>query len=76
MGIIALLITILIAMFIFFGFKGLDHRNQVQEGQNAINQANDAAKQEQNSNFYIQDQLNGGADVNYHSAVDKARELK
>lgn len=78
-GLIGLLITIAIIVFLVVGYKGLNgqsQKNQIEEGQNAIQQAHDAADKENQNTEYIQNQIQDQPTVNYHGVLDNAKNLK
>jgi hypothetical protein len=72
-GIIGLVLTIAIICVLVYGafyLTGDDSKqNQLEQGQNAVDSAKDAAGQENDYNAVLQ----GGEDVNYRGAQQKAQ---
>ncbi|OGE74177.1 MAG: hypothetical protein A3I07_01500 [Candidatus Doudnabacteria bacterium RIFCSPLOWO2_02_FULL_42_9] len=74
-GLIGLLIAIAIIALIVFGGKSFFGRdkNQIEAGNDAVKQAEDAAKSEREHEIEIQNELNSSTDVNYQGVYDKLK---
>lgn len=75
-GLIGLIITIAIIAMLVFGAKSFSGKNQIEAGQSAIDQANEAKElQNQNTNL-LQNELLDPPPVNFHGIQDKVRNMK
>jgi type II secretory pathway pseudopilin PulG len=78
-GLLGLIIVIVIIVSLVFGWKkfsGQSQKNQIQQGNEAIDRAQDAADQVNENNIYLQNEINSSADVNYGGVRDKLDGLK
>lgn len=77
---IGLIITIGIILILVFGYWKLNGdkspKNQIEAGQDAIDQAQNAANAQNQGTLYLQNEIADPPSVNFHGAVDKARDLK
>ncbi|MBX4191460.1 MAG: hypothetical protein KW804_01520 [Candidatus Doudnabacteria bacterium] len=77
-GLISLIIVIAIALVLVFGYRfmGKDGgKNQIEQGNEAIEQAKDAAEAEHQGSLYLENEIADPPPVNFHGVTDKARNL-
>ncbi len=76
-GLIGLIITVVIIAALVFGWQklggGTSRQNQIEQGQDAIDQAKKVKEQENTNEIYLQNEINSSADVNYHGVIDKLK---
>jgi hypothetical protein len=78
-GLIGLIITVAIIAILIFGWTklgGKDPKNQIEQGNDAIEKAKEAQELQGQNDLYLQNQLNGSADINVHGLQDRARDVQ
>jgi len=77
-GLLGLIIVTAIIAALVFGYQKFGNdktKNQIEQGQDAIQQAKDAAEAANQSTEYIQNQLQGEPAVNFHGIQNKLKDL-
>ena len=72
-GLISIIIAIAIIAFLVFGYNRQNSKNQIESGQDAIDQAKDAQQKQSDYDFYLQNQVQDPPSVNYHGVLDNLK---
>ena len=78
-GLIGLIITMAIILALVFGYRALDgnsKKNQIETGRDAIDQAQEAADQQNQGSLYLQNEIQDSPPVNYHGVQDQLKNIK
>ncbi len=78
-GLIGLIIVVFVALILIFGYQffGKDQqKNQIESGNEAIKQAEDAAEAQNQGSIYLQNQIVDPPAVNYHGIQNDLKDIK
>lgn len=78
-GLIGLVIATAIVLALIFGYKtwdGRSQKNQIETGQDAIDQAQKAADQQNQGSLYLQNEIQDSPPVNYHGVQNQLKNIK